>query len=350
MSYTLGTCVPNLPAKFGNRQDLNTLADGSKSITALMQSLQELTETYEFEELKYQTPIPPATTLALTASDPIVPISDLLATIPANTAFPQFQNQNVVDITDIYTFWMWFSAQVNQAGRTLEYRRITTIDMYTFGVTSLSQTSFGVAPPVYYSRFGNVLQVGPSPDQNYDFFVRMKLRHPFPVNGLTTFSPANLTSNLTAGVVTSVTVNSGGTGYLPSKTDIPVVFDASPTGAIATGTATSNASGIITGITVTNGASGYVAPPSVNTAAIAAQVVFAPDSWQEILEYSAVLRLALWEGASEYVAMFKAILFGDPKQPTKVGLVQARLPQMQRDEMHNSRALSLRVNSYTFAR
>src|SRR6476660_3485029 len=104
MSYTLGTCVPNLPAKFGNRQDLNTLADESKAITALQQSLQELTETYEFEELKYQTPIPPATTLALTASDPIVPISDLLATIPTNTAFPQFQGQNVVDITAIYTF------------------------------------------------------------------------------------------------------------------------------------------------------------------------------------------------------------------------------------------------------
>ena len=93
MSYTIGTCVPNLPTKFGNRQDLNTLADGSKPIVALMQSLQELTETYEFEELKYQTPVPPATTLALTASNPIVPISDLLATIPTTRPSLSFRTR-----------------------------------------------------------------------------------------------------------------------------------------------------------------------------------------------------------------------------------------------------------------
>src|SRR5262249_12789682 len=148
-SYTIGDCARNIPPKFGNRQDLSTIADGTKTITAVMEAIKELTETYEFEELKYQTPFPPATTLNLTAGNPVVPIGLLLGTIAGNTVYPQFQNQNFVDITDIYTFWLWFSGGVNQAGRTLKYRRVPTTDMYAYGITSNTQGVLGVAPPVY---------------------------------------------------------------------------------------------------------------------------------------------------------------------------------------------------------
>ena len=73
-----------------------------------------------------------------------------------NLIYPQFQDQNFLDITDVYTFWMWFSGGVNQAGRTLKYRRVTTIDNYSYGLTSNTQGTIGLAPPVYYTRFGSV--------------------------------------------------------------------------------------------------------------------------------------------------------------------------------------------------
>jgi hypothetical protein len=360
-AYTIGNCINNLPTKFGNRQNFgfpipgtsnytyNNLADGSLATLAVMEAIKELTETYEFEELKYQTPVPSATPLSMTAGNPIIPLSTLLGTIQTNAAFPQFATQNWVDITDVFTFWMWFSGGVNFAGRTLKYRRVTTIDTYSYGITSNLTGQLGVAPPVYYTRFGNILQVGPVPDQNYNYFVRVKLRHPFPVAGSTTFVPATLTCSILAGVVNAVTVVSGGSGYLPSVT-IPLTFGTSPTGAVATGTATVNSSGAVTAGVVTSGGSGYVTAPTVNTAAIQAQQVFAPDSWQEIFELSACLRLAIWEGASEYVAMFKALLNGNPEDPKEPGLIKPRIPQMKREEGHNERQLSLRTAQYTYSR
>src|ERR1700689_2487173 len=101
MSFVIGNCVSNLPLKFGNRLDLANPSDGGKPILALVETINELTETFEFEELKYQTPVPPATTLALTTAQPVVPISTLLATIQGNALYPQFQNQNIIDLTDV---------------------------------------------------------------------------------------------------------------------------------------------------------------------------------------------------------------------------------------------------------
>lgn len=344
--FTVGNCVPNIVLKFGNRQNLNTTADGSLTITALMETIKELTETYEFEELKYQTPVPGATPLSMTAGNPVIPIATLLATIQGNPLYPQFQNQNIVDLTDIYTFWMWFAGGVNQAGRTLKYRRIPTIDTYSYGITSNLAGQLGVAPPVYVSRFGNNLQVGPVPDQNYQYFVRMKLRHPFPVGGTSNFAPANITSSLAAGVVTTLNLNSGGTAYLPSQTGIPLYFTASPNGTVAAGTANTNASGIVSAVNLTSGGSGYITAPAVATAAVSQQQVFAPDSWQEIIELCSCQRLALWEGASEYITMFEGLL---KTKGIDVAAARARKAQMQRDELHNERQMSLMTGMYTWA-
>ena len=344
--YTVGSMVGGIPPKFGNRLDLANFSDGSKSIAALRQAISELTETFEFEELKYQTPVPPAATLALTTAQPVVPISTLLATIPGNTLYPQFQTQNITDITDVYTFWMWFAAGVNQAGRTLDYRRVPTVDQDSYGITSNTQGAIGIAPPTYFTRFGSVLQVGPAPDNPYQFFVRMKLRHPFPFNP--PLVVAVLTPTVVAGAITAVTVTSGGSGYLPSLANIPMFFSTPVSGTAAIGTATSSAGGVITGVTVTSGGSGYTATNAFcGTAAIASQVVFAPDSWTENFEYAACWRLATWEGAVEYIEMFDNIL-----KSKGVDLAKAReaKAQMVRDEKHNSRALSLRLGGpYTFA-
>jgi hypothetical protein len=348
MSFNIASCVYNIPTKFGKRLNLANAADGSDTIVAIVQAIKTLTETYEFEELKYQTPVPPLTTLNLTAGQPVVSISALLATIPSNSAnYPQFQNQNIIDITDIYVFWMWFASGVNQAGRTLDYRRVPTVDQDSYGITSNTQGAIGTAPPVYFTRFGSVLQVGPAPDNNYQYFVRMKLRHPFPVTE--PFVPAILTPTVAGGAITGVSVSNGGTGYQASVTNIPILFNTPVSGVAATGTATTNGSGVVTGVTVATGGSGYVASQATaQTMAIASQQVFVMDSWQEIIEYYACMNLATWEGAQEYVEMFDGIL-----KSKGVDVQQAReaRSQMRRDERHNSRALSLRLGSpYTFAR
>jgi len=72
------------------------------------------------------------------------------------------------------------------------------------------------------------------------------------------FTPAQATAVLTGGVVTSITINSGGTNYGTPPT---VSFVGSPgSGAAATATLTN---GVVTGFTITNGGSGYVQPPTV---------------------------------------------------------------------------------------
>jgi hypothetical protein len=345
-NYLIGDCVRNLPGKFGNRQDIASVSDGSKGVTAVMEAIKELTETYEFEELKYQTPFPPAVPLNLSMGNPVVPIGLLLGTIAGNTVYPQFQNQNFVDITDVYTFWMWFSGGVNQAGRVLKYRRIPTIDTYSYGITSNVQGVLGIAPPVYFSRFGNLLQVGPVPDQSYKYFLRVKLRHPFPVGGTSNFVPAVFSVTLTAGAVSAITVVSGGQGYLPSLGNIPLTFSASPNGSVPVATASSNSTGIITGVTLGSGGSGYITAPTCNTSAVASQQVFASDSWQEIIELCACQRIALWEGASEYIVMFENLL---KTKGIDLAEARARKAQMVRDELHNERQMSLQVGSYTWA-
>ena len=343
---TVAALVSGLPKKYGNRLDLNNTADGSTPIVAMKQAIDELTETYEFEELKYQTPVPPLTPLTLTPSQPIVPISTLIATIPSNaTNYPQFQNQNFVDLTDVYTFWLWFSGGVNQAGRTLKYRRVTTIDQDSYGITSATQGTIGIAPPVYFTRFGSLLQVGPSPDNAYQFFVRMKLRHPFPITE--PFNIAILTPTLTGGAITSVAVTSGGTGYQKSTT-IPLLFSTPVNGVAATGTASTNASGVITSVTVATQGSGYTAPNvSVLTAAIGGQQVFVPTSWHEIIQYAACWRIATNTGETEYITYFDNIL---KSKGIDVQEARAVRSQMKRDERHNERGLTLQLGGkYTHA-
>lgn len=263
MPYTLGDIVTGLPAKGGGRDNWGVTADNSLGINAAQQAVQEITETAELEELKYQTPIPPLTAIQMTAGNPVIPITTILATIAGNTNYPQFQSiaAQITDITDVWAFWIWFQGGVNQSGRLLKYRRIPAVDMYTYGVTSSNQQSFGVAPPVYYSRFGKVLQVGPAPDQSYFYFTRTQLRHPFPLSSL------------------------------------------------------------------------------------AAATIFAPDSWKEIFQRAAIVKLAMDEGIQD-TSIYKTNV--DFLEKRGMAPWQLRTLQMQRDERKNERALSLRSEVYTF--
>lgn len=270
MGYTLGQIVSGIPAKSGGRQNWGTTADGSLGMVAAQQVVAEITESAELEELKYQTPIPPLTPLILTAGSPIVPIATILGTIAANTAYPQFQGiaPEFVDVTDQYDSWIWFTGggyqpgAVNQSGRILKYRRVPAVDMYTFGVTSSNQTSYGVAPPVYFTRFNQNFIVGPSPNAAYSYFFRVKLRHPWPASSL------------------------------------------------------------------------------------AAGTIFAPDTWLQIFQYAAVCQLAADEGIQDS-SIYKTAM--DFLKVRGMDPWRLRQLQMQRDEKHNERQLSLRSTRYTFA-
>jgi hypothetical protein len=284
----------------------------------------------------------------MTAGQPIIPISALLATIPGNTLYPQFQAQNFTDITDVYSFWMWFTGGVNQAGRLLDYRRVATIDQDGYGITSNQQGQVGVAPPVYYTRFGSILQVSPAPDNNYQYFVRVKLRHPFPYTS--PFRPAQFVAFLTAGgAISSISVAYQGAGYPINTSGIPMTFN-TPAGGLlstATATATSGPLGSIVNVTLLSPGIGYSVNNVIcNTAMIAAQPVFIPDSWHEIVEYRACWALAVNSGEQEYIVMFDAMLKSKGVDVEAARTIKA---QMKRDERHNSRAISLRLGgAYTF--
>jgi hypothetical protein len=268
--YTLGQIVSGIPAKSGGRNNWGTTGDGSLGIVAAQQVVMEITESAELEELKYQTPIPPLTPLILTAGNPIVPIATILATIGGNTAYPQFQSisSQIVDVTDQYDSWIWFSGggyqpgAVNQSGRILKYRRVPAVDQYTFGVTSSNQTSYGVAPPVYFTRFNQNYMVGPSPNMAYSYFFRVKLRHPWPASSL------------------------------------------------------------------------------------ASAQIFAPDSWMQIFQYAAVCQLAQDEGIQDS-SIYKTA--ADWLERRRMAPWQLRQLQMERDEKHNERQISMRTAKYTFS-
>jgi hypothetical protein len=350
---TIGALASGLPRKYGNRQDLNNIADGSNSIVALTQVIEAITETYEFEELKFQTPIPPDTPLSLATSNPVVPISTLLQTITTQSAtypnlaalYPQFIGQNIVDLTDVFTFWMWYSGGTNQAGRTLKYRRVTTVDQDSYGITSSTQGAVGLAPPIFYTRFGQSLQVGPSPDNPYQFFVRLKIRHPVPYTS--PFVPATLTPVVSAfGNITGITIVNGGSGY-PTSTTVPLVFNTPVGGGTAVGTATC-AGGVVTGANMSNTGFGYIAASATaNTGVASSQSVFVPSSWHETIQYGACWRIATWLGEVNYMQIFDAQLKAKGVDIAQAFAVKS---QMKRDETHNERQVTLQLGGkYTFA-
>jgi hypothetical protein len=243
---TVGSLVPSVVQKFGNRQDLNSTEDGSPAVVAILESIAELTETYEFEELKYRSPVG-----NLTLGQSEYPIPSLISGNPIEAT----------DLTKIFTITFWFEGQTN-AVRNMKYRRYPTVVMYAFGLGGTSNID---TPPIYWSRYNSNISIAPAPDRDYFFFLMLQLRHPNP------------------------TTNQ------------------------------------------------------------AAQLVYMPDSWRDIVAYSAAMRLAANEGAFDYSANIYRLLHGDTKT-NQPGLIMGRVPQMERDEMGNERQLSLQISRYTAGR
>jgi hypothetical protein len=239
---TVASLIPSVVQKCGYRQDVNSTADNSPGVIAILESVAELTETYEFEELKFRSPVG-----QLVQGQSEYPIASLIAGNPIQAT----------DLTKMFTITFWFEGTTN-AVRNLKYRRYPTVVMYAFGLGGSGNIE---TPPIYWSRYNNNISLAPAPDQNYSYFIMLQLRHPNP------------------------TTNQ------------------------------------------------------------AAQLIYMPDSWRDIVAYSAAMRIAANNQAWDMRNNIYAMLNGDAKtgQP---GLIKGRIPQMERDEMMNERQLSLQISRY----
>ena len=74
--------------------------------------------------------------------------------------------------------------------------------------------------------------------------------------------------------------------------------------------------------------------------------IYVPDSWNEIIEYGAALRIAQANNSTEQINVLKGILYGDPLGRGEPGLIKARVDQMKCDAMHNERQLSMVIAEY----
>lgn len=94
-------------------------------------------------------------------------------------------------------------------------------------------------------------------------------------------------------------------------------------------------------------------PETLDQVSLQGQKLHIPDSWEEIVIYSAAYRIALVKRWNDQAKVLHDILFGDPEYVAsdgkrgRPGLVAARLLQNERDSKFNSRQLGIVVNRYS---
>lgn len=93
-------------------------------------------------------------------------------------------------------------------------------------------------------------------------------------------------------------------------------------------------------------------PSSTDSKAIGGQRIHIPDSWEEIIVYTAALRIAIVKRWTDQAKMFHDILYGDPEYMSsqgklgRPGILSARILQAERDGRFNSRQLMVRISRY----
>lgn len=93
-------------------------------------------------------------------------------------------------------------------------------------------------------------------------------------------------------------------------------------------------------------------PADFSETALKGQQIFIPDSWEEIVEYSAALRIAIVKRWNDQAKTLHDLLFGDPEfvasdgKRGRPGLIAARQLQTERDAKFNSRQLGIMVGRY----
>lgn len=87
--------------------------------------------------------------------------------------------------------------------------------------------------------------------------------------------------------------------------------------------------------------------------ALAGQKLMITDSWEEIVVYSAALRVAIVKRWNDQANVLHGVLFGDPEfqasegKRGRPGIMSARMLQVERDQKFNSRRLGIKVARYT---
>jgi hypothetical protein len=93
-------------------------------------------------------------------------------------------------------------------------------------------------------------------------------------------------------------------------------------------------------------------PSSTDAVAIGGQRIHVPDTWEEIIIYTAALRIAIVKRWTDQAKMYHDILYGDPEYMSsqgklgRPGILSARILQAERDGMFNSRQLMVRISRY----
>jgi hypothetical protein len=74
--------------------------------------------------------------------------------------------------------------------------------------------------------------------------------------------------------------------------------------------------------------------------------LYIPTSWELVAKYSAAILGAVENRWSDMLPILKSTLFGDPKDPTRPGLIKALEPSIKRDQNKSTRQLMPMVQSY----
>lgn len=71
-----------------------------------------------------------------------------------------------------------------------------------------------------------------------------------------------------------------------------------------------------------------------------------PNEWKEIAEYAAALRFATDTRMLDFASQYHNILYGDPKEPGKIGLIEARISQNQGDSISMPKQIRVAISRY----
>ena len=142
--------VPYVIDALQGRTDVATIAP-----KYIKRAVQEICESTDFEELKITGP-----TVTLTAGQPYYPVSFFL--------------QPGDDYTQIPSFCIYVNYPTNTVLTTMQYKTVMAIDPMTGSATA--------GLPSRWTRYGNQIFVGPTPNQAWTVFMRYQLRHRFPLD------------------------------------------------------------------------------------------------------------------------------------------------------------------------
>ena len=236
---TISDLQPEVISALQGRTDVTTLIPGY-----MKRTLQELTASQVFEELRTTGP-----TVNLTTGQPIYPVSTFLN--PSD------------DVTLIETFNIYIDFPQNTILQAMDYKTPRAIKQMTAPATT--------GLPSRYTRYGQNVWVGPTPNQTYTVYMDYQIRHPFPDD--------------------------------PSQ--------------------------------------------------LSQAKIYMPPDWEEIIIYATALRAAIAKRWNDQVTFLHQVLYGDPEYMASAGkrgrpgILSARMLQVERDQMFNSRQIMVLVPRYT---